>query len=270
MGASTTGRRGLGSIRQCLAEGLCWRRERPVRLKPDAPVRRHAERRVVAPFQRRAPRFFRGFVCVLAAPRPSSRRQSLKDKKCAADLQSTGEAKTKDAIEEHGEVRRLCECAETLERLIKKVFASPGDDEADARQREPKACASRDDAPLGRTLGGLRQRGRPGQGYYAQSDTDFSDPDSDSEEKAAAKLGVTLGKTCETQNCGGCAVGRRGPAGLSVLCGPVRQRRGQVTAAQLHGILVFDVDDTRQRCCEEAAAPSSDGSLRRRLRGERQ
>ena len=32
-------------------------------------------------------------------------RQSLKDKKCVViGLQSTGEARTKDAIEEHGEV----------------------------------------------------------------------------------------------------------------------------------------------------------------------
>jgi hypothetical protein len=193
----------------------------------------------------------------------------LKDNKCVViGLQSTGEARTKDAIEEHGEVFDDFVSAPraTLERLIKKVFASPGDDEADARQRELKACASRDDAPLGRTHGrSTRTRKGPAKGTYAQSDTDFSDSDADSDddEKAAAKLGVTLGKTLVRHKTAsgemreGVVVRRAFPF-FVVQFG---SEEAKFTAAQLHGILVFDVDDDSASIeCKprKRPAPSSD------------
>ena len=240
-------------LRQCLAEGLELGVVNDPFKKPDAPVRRGTPNGVLwRYFWGAHQRFFKDLCVASKVPAALQvARQSLKDKKCVViGLQSTGEARTKDAIEEHGEVFDDFVSAPraTLERLIKKVFASPGDDEADARQRELKQCASRDDAPLGRTHGrSTRTRKGPAKGTYAQSDTDFSDSDADSDddEKAAAKLGVTLGKTLVRHKTAsgemreGVVVRRAFPF-FVVQFG---SEEAKFTAAQLHGILVFDVDD---------------------------
>ena len=258
-------------LRQCLAEGLELGVVNDPFKKPDAPVRRGTPNGVLwRYFWGAHQRFFKDLCVASKVPAALQvARQSLKDNKCVViGLQSTGEASTKDAIEEHGEVFDDFVSAPraTLERLIKKVFASPGDDEADARQRELKACASRDDAPLGRTHGrSTRTRKGPAKGTYAQSDTDFSDSDSDSDddEKAAAKLGVTLGKTLVRHKTAsgemreGVVVRRAFPF-FVVQFG---SEEAKFTAAQLHGILVFDVDDDSASIeCKprKRPAPSSD------------
>ena len=258
-------------LRQCLAEGLELGVVNDPFKKPDAPVRRGTPNGVLwRYFWGAHQRFFKDLCVASKVPAALQvARQSLKDNKCVViGLQSTGEARTKDAIEEHGEVFDDFVSAPraTLERLIKKVFASPGDDEADARQRELKACASRDDAPLGRTHGrSTRTRKGPAKGTYAQSDTDFSDSDADSDddEKAAAKLGVTLGKTLVRHKTAsgemreGVVVRRAFPF-FVVQFG---SEEAKFTAAQLHGILVFDVDDDSASIeCKprKRPAPSSD------------
>ena len=170
-------------LRQCLAEGLELGVVNDPFKKPDAPVRRGTPNGVLwRYFWGAHQRFFKDLCVASKVPAALQvARQSLKDKKCVViGLQSTGEARTKDAIEEHGEVFDDFVSAPraTLERLIKKVFASPGDDEADARQRELKACASRDDAPLGRTHGrSTRTRKGPAKGcllYTSPSPRDLS------------------------------------------------------------------------------------------------
>ena len=256
-------------LRQCLAEGLELGVVNDPFKKPDAPVRRGTPNGVLwRYFWGAHQRFFKDLCVASKVPAALQvARQSLKDNKCVViGLQSTGEARTKDAIEEHGEVFDDFVSAPraTLERLIKKVFASPGDDEADARQRELKQCASRDDAPLGRTHGrSTRTRKGPAKGTYAQSDTDFSDSDSDSDddEKAAAKLGVTLGKTLVRHKTAsgemreGVVVRRAFPF-FVVQFG---SEEAKFTAAQLHGILVFDVDDdSSDNVVRKRPAPSSD------------
>ena len=103
----------------------------------------------------------------------------------------------------------------------------------------------------------------PAKGTYAQSDTDFSDSDSDSDddEKAAAKLGVTLGKTLVRHKTAsgemreGVVVRRAFPF-FVVQFG---SEEAKFTAAQLHGILVFDVDDdSSDNVPRKRPAPSSD------------
>ena len=145
-------------LRQALAEGLELGVVHDPFKKPDAPLRRGTPNGVLwRYFWGAHQRFFKDLCVASKVPAALQvARASLKDKKCVViGLQSTGEARTKDAIEEHGEVFDDFVSAPraTLERLIKKVFASPGDDEADQRKRELKQCASRDDAPLGRTHG---------------------------------------------------------------------------------------------------------------------
>ena len=256
-------------LRQALAEGLELGVVHDPFKKPDAPVRRGTPNGVLwRYFWGAHQRFFKDLCVASKVPAALQvARQSLKDKKCVViGLQSTGEARTKDAIEEHGEVFDDFVSAPraTLERLIKKVFASPGDDEADQRKRELKQCASRDDAPLGRTHGrSTRTRKGPAKGTYAQSDTDFSDSDSDSDddEKAAAKLGVTLGKTLVRHKTAsgemreGVVIRRAFPF-FVVQFG---SEEAKFTAAQLHGILVFDVDDdSSDNVPRKRPAPSSD------------
>ena len=69
---------------------------------PTRPSKGHAERRVMALLLGRAPALLQRFVWLEGACGPQVARQSLKDNKCVViGLQSTGEARTKDAIEEH-------------------------------------------------------------------------------------------------------------------------------------------------------------------------
>ena len=262
-------------LRQCLAEGLELNVVQDPFRKPDAPPMSKKHGVLWRYFWGSHQRFFKDLCVASKVPAAIQlARTSLKDDKCVViGLQSTGEARTKDAIEEHGEVFDDFVSAPraTLERLIKKVFAAPGDDERDQAKREMRLNngATRDNAPLGRTQGrSTRTRRGPAKGTYCQSDTDFSDSDSDEDDdaKATAKLGVTLGKTL---------VQHKTPSG-EMREGVVVRRafpffvvqfgseEAKFTAAQLHGILVFDVDDDsfvsaeKKRPAPESDAESSD------------
>lgn len=87
------------------------------------------------------------------------------DKCCVIGLQSTGEARTKDAIEEHGEIMDDFVSAPraTLDRLIKKIFNFPESDFA----------ASKDDAPC------ARPSRRAKRVCYGNDDDDIEDDDDD-------------------------------------------------------------------------------------------
>ena len=256
-------------LRQCLAEGLELNVVQDPFRKPDSPPMSKKHGVLWRYFWGSHQRFFKDLCVASKVPAAIQlARTSLKDDKCVViGLQSTGEARTKDAIEEHGEVFDDFVSAPraTLERLIKKVFAAPGDDERDQARREMRLNngATRDNAPLGRTQGrSTRTRRGPAKGTYCQSDTDFSDSDSDEDDqRAAAKLGVTLGKTL---------VRHKTPSG-EMREGVVVRRafpffvvqfgseEAKFTAAQLHGILVFDVDDDSSVSAEKKRpAPESD------------
>ena len=95
-------------------------------------------------------------------------KTALADGKCVViGLQSTGEARTKDAIEEYGDVMDDFVSAPraTLDRFVRKVFACPDDARRDAaaaakREAAPLGGASRatrEEAPLGRTVRGVAE-----------------------------------------------------------------------------------------------------------------
>ncbi|KAK7232597.1 hypothetical protein SO694_00035161 [Aureococcus anophagefferens] len=182
-------------------------------------------------------------------------KSALADGKCVViGLQSTGEARTKDAIEEYGDVMDDFVSAPraTLDRFVRKVFA--------CRRRAPRAPlrrwraaaqlggarATREEAPLGRTVS-------------YNEDSDGGSDDDDDDDKAARRDGVTLGKTTVQQKRAngalraGTVVGREAP--FYVVKFRESGATAKFTVAQLQKMIVYDMasDDDDD---DEAPAPN--------------
>uniref|UniRef100_A0A7S3JZA5 Strawberry notch AAA domain-containing protein n=1 Tax=Aureoumbra lagunensis TaxID=44058 RepID=A0A7S3JZA5_9STRA len=100
-------------------------------------------------------RFFKDLCVASKVPKViECVEQALKeDKCCVIGLQSTGEARTADAVEEYGSVMDDFVSAPraTLERLIKKTFVVPDLNNSDDEVSDNDADVAMDQAPLGRT-----------------------------------------------------------------------------------------------------------------------
>ena len=196
-------------------------------------------------------------------------KTALADGKCVViGLQSTGEARTKDAIEEYGDVMDDFVSAPraTLDRFVRKVFACPDDarrDAAAAAKREAaqlggETRATREEAPLGRTVRGVARRAAGSRKVSYNEDSDGGSDDDDDDGKAAGRDGVTLGKTTVQQKRAngalraGTVVGREAP--FYVVKFRESGATAKFTVAQLQKMIVYDVasDDDD----DEAPAPN--------------
>ncbi|KAH8098990.1 hypothetical protein JL720_1963 [Aureococcus anophagefferens] len=179
-------------------------------------------------------------------------KSALADGKCVViGLQSTGEARTKDAIEEYGDVMDDFVSAPraTLDRFVRKVFACPDDAPrrrvARARAQLGGARATREEA-LGRTVS-----------YNEDSDGGSDDDDDDDK---AARDGVTLGKTTVQQKRAngalraGTVVGREAP--FYVVKFRESGATAKFTVAQLQKMIVYDMASDDDDDDDEAPAPN--------------
>ena len=172
-------RRGLGLVEAVPRRGLELGVVNDPFKKPDAPVRRGTPNGVLwRYFWGAHQRFFKDLCVASKVPAALQvARQSLKDNKCVViGLQSTGEARTKDAIEEHGEVfddfvsaPRLLSNGSSRRSSPRRVMTKPTLDSGSSRL----ALVVMTLLSVGPMGGSTRTRKGPAKGTYAQSDTDF-------------------------------------------------------------------------------------------------